>query len=467
MTTPTGLGLARLTISTPRRRLDVALPENAPVSELLPHLLRHAGEGVADEGEQHGGWSLRRTTGALLEPTRNLAAQGIHDGEVLHLVPRRTEWPELAYDDVVEIIAGGSRRTGRSWGRVATRRFALAVTGAVLGLGVLGMLLSGPPWAAPGGLALAFAALASLAGVVLSRAVADAVAGAAVAAVGMGYAAAGGLLVAAPDGTPLGRMGAPQILLGSGCLLVFGIIGYVGTAALSRFFVLGIAVGLLGVVASLLCFAGMAPVGAAAVALTVAIGLLPGYPLFSVWLGRLPVPTLPERPEEMLAQRVVPERSEVFAAVNRAHELLTGLLLAAATVSIVGFVLLVRGRSGPELALAVAGGVALLLRARLFATPWQRIPLVAGGLVGLALLGSAVSRSVPASARPLVMVVATAIAGALVLAAGLAYSSRPPSPYLRRLADILDVVAIISLVPLAAAVVGAFRALQGLFAGVG
>ena len=52
------------------------------VAELLPHLLRHAGEGVADEGEQHGGWALRRTTGALLEPSRNLAAQGVRDGEL-------------------------------------------------------------------------------------------------------------------------------------------------------------------------------------------------------------------------------------------------------------------------------------------------------------------------------------------------------------------------------------------------
>ena len=115
MTSPASLGLARITVATPRRRLDVALPESAPVAELLPHLLRHAGEGVADEGERHGGWSLRRATGGVLEPARNLAAQGVRDGDTLHLVPRRAEWPELSYDDVVEVIASGSRRTGRSW----------------------------------------------------------------------------------------------------------------------------------------------------------------------------------------------------------------------------------------------------------------------------------------------------------------------------------------------------------------
>jgi type VII secretion integral membrane protein EccD len=348
---------------------------------------------------------------------------------------------------------------------VATRRFALAVTALVLGLGILGVLFSGPPWAAPGGLALGFAAVAAVTGVVLSRAVSDAVAGAAVAAVGMAYAGLGGFLVAAPAGTKLSQMGAPQVMLGSAGLLLFGIIGYVGVVALARFFVVGTAVGLLGLVAALLCFAGMSPVGAAAIALTVAIAMLPGYPLMSVWLGRLPVPALPERPEEMLEQRPVPERSEVYAAVSRAHELLTGLLLAASAVSVIGFVMLVRGGTFAELALTAAGGVALLLRSRLFATPWQRVPLVLSGLVGLALLGSSVIDSVPSGIRPLVLVVGTALIGALVLAAGLAYSTRPPSPYLRRFADILDVLAIMLLVPLAAAVVGLFHALQGLFAG--
>ena len=109
--------------------MDVALPDTMLVGELLPHLLRHAGEDMADEGERHGGWVMHRATGAALEPNRNLSVQGVRDGELLHLVPGRLDWPELAYDDVVEIIASGARRTGRSWGKLATRRCGLA-TGA-------------------------------------------------------------------------------------------------------------------------------------------------------------------------------------------------------------------------------------------------------------------------------------------------------------------------------------------------
>jgi type VII secretion integral membrane protein EccD len=466
MTTPGGLSLARLTVATPQRRLDIALPEHVRIAELLPYLLRHAGEGSADEGEQHGGWALRQATGTLLDSTRPLAAQGVRDGELLHLVPRRADWPELAYDDVVEVIASGSRRTGRSWGKVATRRFAVGVTAGVLGFGVFQVLVSGPPWLAPGSIALAFAVVAAVTGIVMARAMSDAVAGAAIAAAGMAYAAAGGFLVAAPPDAALHRLGAPQVLLGSATLFAAAIVGYAGVAALNRLFVAGMTVGLLGMVAAILCLLSMSPTGAAAVALTMAVGLLPGYPLMAVWLGRLPVPALPERPEEMLATRSMPPRSDVFAAVTRSHELLTGLLLGAAVVSATGIAVLLLNRSATGLVLAVAGGVALLLRARLFATVWQRIPLVVSGLIGLALLAPAAVDPVPRSARPLVLLVVIGVAASLVLAAGLVYSTRGPSPYLRRLADIVDVLAIMALVPLAAAVAGVYAALQGLFASV-
>ncbi len=99
------VGLARVTVSTPRRRVDVALPEQVPLAELLPEVLRHAGEGLADDGEQHGGWLLRRADGTVLAGGQALAAQGVRDGAVLHLVPARTEWPEFEYDDVVEALA--------------------------------------------------------------------------------------------------------------------------------------------------------------------------------------------------------------------------------------------------------------------------------------------------------------------------------------------------------------------------
>jgi type VII secretion integral membrane protein EccD len=461
MTAPASVGLARVTVATPKRRIDVALPETVPLGELLPHLLRHAGEGLADEGELRGGWALRRSTGGLLDVKRSLAMQAVRDGEVLHLVPRRAEWPELAYDDVAEIIASGSRRAERSWGKPATRRCAIAVVVVVLHLGLLGVLRAEAPWTLPGGLALGFAALLVAVGVVLARAAGDAGAGAAVAACAIAYAAVGGFLVAGPADRAPDQFGAPQLALGAAAMIL------VGVAAFAQVFVAAIAAGLLGVTAGLLSLAGMEPDGAAAVALTVALIILPGYPLLSAWLGRLPLPELPERAEEMLEDRPTPRRSAVFAAAMRSHQFLTGLLLAASVVTVVCTAVLLSRPSGWGVTLAAAGATAILLRARLFPTPRQRVPMLVSGIIAMGLLVYGAVDDEPPTTRMLTwMVIVTVIAG-LVLAAGLAYSRTSPSPYMGRIGDILDVVAIMALLPLAAGVVGLYQALQGIFAGLG
>jgi hypothetical protein len=62
-------GLVRLTVATPARRIDLALPARAPLVELLPALLARAGENLSDAGAGAGdGWALRRSDGMALEP---------------------------------------------------------------------------------------------------------------------------------------------------------------------------------------------------------------------------------------------------------------------------------------------------------------------------------------------------------------------------------------------------------------
>ncbi|MEH1130100.1 type VII secretion integral membrane protein EccD [Micromonospora sp. CPCC 206061] len=468
VTAPGGLSLARVTVAAPKRRMDVALPDNLLVAELLPHLLRHAGDDLGDDGERHGGWVLRRATGAVLEPTRNLSVQGVRDGELLHLAPRRDDWPELAYDDVVEVIASGARRAGRSWGSAATRRGGLAVTSVVLALGLVVLLISGPPWPLPAAVGLGLATVLAVVGILLSRAFGDAAAGAVVAASGLPYAFAGGALLAAPGDTGITRLGASSLLLGSAALLVFSVIGYTGVAAIQRLFMAGIASSVIGLLASLLCLMGMKPGGAAAVALTAVIGLLPSYPLIASWIGRLPVPELPERAEDILEDRPVPKRSDVFAAVARSTELLSGMLLSAAICGALAtmFLVGVEGSVSADL-LAFAAAAALLLRARLFALPQQRVPLLVSGVAGLALLLLGYVLEADSGGGRLILLLVVLLAAAAVLAAGLVYSRRSPSPYLGRAADIFDVLAIMALVPLACAVAGLFGEIQGLFGSIG
>ncbi|WP_026212491.1 type VII secretion integral membrane protein EccD [Longispora albida] len=448
-------GLARVTIASPRRRIDVALPEGSPVAELLPRILAHAGEGLADEGETHGGWMLRRADGTPLTPGRTLTAHNIHDGEILYLVPRRAQWPELDYDDVVDAIATGAKAHGPAWSGPATRRTALTIAGVALALGWLALLfpVPGSGRLIPGLFALGTGLVLVVTGIVLARALADGLAGATVALYGLPYGFLGGLTVLAdPAFTPA------NLLLGSAALLVLAVTGYAGVADTPRFFAAAITTALYGLLGGLLAL-WLGPAGAAALVATALLGLTAAYPLLSMRLGKLPVPAV-TIPDDGLAP--LPDRARVFSAVARADELLTGMLQATLVTWAATAAILTLHAGVPAGILVLVVSAALILRARLFPAVRHRLPLLVSGVLGL----TALTLTLLAAASPAVRLVAgfgtlLVLAGA-VLTAGLVYSRRTPSPYLGRAADILDVVLVISVVPVACSVLGLYSLLRGL-----
>lgn len=152
----------------------------------------------------------------------------------------------------------------------------------------------------------------------------------------------------------------------------------------------------------------------------------------------------------------------VFAAVARADELLTGLLLGAAVVATAcaGVLVFRGGLAGPILVGAVS--CAYLLRARLFPAVRHRSPLFGAGVAGLAVLGVGLLVAAPPWARLLVVAVAAVLVAGVAATAGLVYGRRPPSPYLGRAADILDVALVISVVPIACQVLGLYALVRGL-----
>lgn len=459
------VSLTKITVKTPKRWIDVALPADVPVAELLPYILRHAGEDAADAGERHAGWLLRRPTGESLDQQRTLAAQRILDGELLHLVPGEVEWPELEYEDLVETIASGARRYGRSWARSATRLCGMAAAAAILSLGTLVALLWQPPWRMPGGLMIGVAVLLLAGGVLIARAVSDARAGAVLAGCALPYGFLGGLLVTAPDHATLTSVGAPQLMLGASVVIGLGIAGYLGVAAPVRIFVAAVAAAALAVLGASLS-RSLDPDGAAAVVITVGIGLMPGYPWLAMRLGRLPVPALPQRSADLLKEQRLPPTPRVFAAAARTDEVLTGLLTGVSVATVAGAAYLAAGAGRGHEILLLAAAAALLLRARLFPIPRQRIPLLcAGGAVAAMVMALRALRAGDNGGLALLLLVLLAVA-VLVLAAGLVYARRHPTPYFGRLADIGDVLAILALVPLTCYYTGFFHYVQTLLAGI-
>lgn len=473
------VGLARVTISAPQRRIDVALPEHVPLAELLPEVLRHAGEGLADDGEKHGGWVLRRTDGVALATSQGLFPQGVRDGEVLHLVPARDDWPELEYDDVVEAIAEGARRRGSVWAPSSTRTATLAAAGVLLAVGLLAVLLAGPGWAGAAFVGLGVAVLLALAGVTASRAYGDARAGAALGAYAMPYAFAGGAVLVASDRgvgvlAPVSWLGGSELLAGSVALLLVAALCGVGVAASVRLFTAGSVVGLLGALAALTGWATSAA-GAAAALLSVLVCGIGTLPLLAIRFGKMPAPpvTLPTGAEAaegftgvtpagaLDAARERPDRATVFAAVTRTEELLAGMLLGHAVLAAGAFaVLSVAGSLSARILIAIATA-ALLLRSRLFVTLRQRVPLVVGGLAGVAALGVDLLRHADGTTL-LALTAAALILAVVTVVAGATYADRPPSPYLGRAADLLDTLVVISVIPVACAVVGLYSAVGGI-----
>jgi len=470
------VGLARVTISAPQRRVDVALPEHVPLAELLPEVLRHAGEGLADDGEKHGGWLLRRTDGVALTTSQGLFPQGVRDGEVLHLVPARDNWPELEYDDVVEAIAEGARRRGTVWTPAATRTATLAGAVVLLSLGLIAVLAAGPRWGGAAFFGLGVALLLALAGITASRAYGDARAGATLGGCALPYAFAGGAVLIATGAADrvgvfalLPWLGGPELLAGSVALLLVAALGGVGVAASFRVFAAGVTVGLFGALTALAAMFTTAA-GAGAVLLSALVCGIGALPLLAIRLGKMPTPpvTLPTGSEAeqgftgaptqnggLDAARERPDRARVFAAVSRTEELLTGMLIGHALLSVGAFVVLASsgGLSAQILmGLAVA---ALLLRSRLFVTLRQRLPLISAGLFGVFALGLDLLWG--AGDAMLLGVGLTALLVALAtVAAGATWTRRAPSPYLGRTADVLDTLAVVAVIPVACSVVGLY-----------
>jgi type VII secretion integral membrane protein EccD len=469
------VGLARVTISAPQRRMDVALPEHVPLAELLPEVLRHAGEGLADDGEKHGGWVLRRTDGVALATSQGLFPQGVRDGEVLYLVPAHDAWPELEYDDVVEAIAEGARRRGSVWSPTSTRTATLAAAGVLLALALIAVLWAGPGWNGAAFAGLGLAVLLALAGVTASRAYGDARAGAALGAYAMPFAFAGGaVLVATGDRAgvlaPLPWLGGSELLAGSVALLLVAALGGVGVSGSLRLFTAGVVAGLLGALTALVTVLTSAA-GSAAVLISVLVCGIGALPLLAIRFGKMPTPpvTLPTGTDAaegftgvnaasaLDAARERPDRATVFAAVTRTEELLAGMLLGHAVLAAGAFVVLAAAGTLSARILIAVSAAALLLRSRLFVTLRQRVPLVVGGLIGMAALGVDLLRRADSG------LLLAVVGGALVLAvvtvvAGATYSRRPPSPYLGRAADMLDVLVVVSVIPVACAVVGLYEA---------
>ncbi|TYB43617.1 type VII secretion integral membrane protein EccD [Actinomadura chibensis] len=151
---------SRVTLVGERRRVDLVLPAGEPIGALMPDVLELLGDTVQHPPRLR---HLVTTAGEVLDPGASLADRRIPDGAVLRLVRADEPLPAPVVHEVPEVV--GDALEGRlwRWGPAAVRWYstaALAAMSAALALVLRGTLTGG---AAPGA-AAAVAALLLLCG---------------------------------------------------------------------------------------------------------------------------------------------------------------------------------------------------------------------------------------------------------------------------------------------------------------
>jgi type VII secretion integral membrane protein EccD len=275
---------------------------------------------------------------------------------------------------------------------------------------------------------------------------------------GLPYAAAAGALFATGDQATVG-LEPGGLLIAASALLFSAALGAVLVGHGLRVFTAAGVVGLFTLAGALLFLAlsgGSGAAGAAAIVVVVLVAGIGLAPLIAVRLGRLPLPVVTASPQ-LIAGEARPTRPEVLAAVARGDEILTGTL-AGISITAVGCVAVLTSRGG--VAGPLLGGLAaaaLLLRARLFPSVAARLPLLASGLIGLALTAAAVAASSGSATRLIGVALAFVAVVALLSTATTAPRRQGgASPYVGRLGDILDVVTVVALAPVACGVLNLF-----------
>jgi type VII secretion integral membrane protein EccD len=176
-------------------------------------------------------------------------------------------------------------------------------------------------------------------------------------------------------------------------------------------------------------------------------------------LGRLPLPRVPTDVAAFRRDEKPTLGREVSQGTQVAEDALTALLAAlAATVTGAAMVLLDTGGRWAW-SLAGVGGLALLMRARAYAGVGQRAALLLGGAA--ALVGTGVRVAGTGGAQVWFgLIAATALTGVVCASYAVRAPDLSPSPYWSRLLDVVEFVTLVSLVPIAAAVLDIYATIR-------
>ncbi|NLT29995.1 MAG: type VII secretion integral membrane protein EccD [Propionibacterium sp.] len=454
MSTTTGEDLARVTVISPTRRIDLALPGGTTLGELLPNIIRFSGYESGTANEAVHTWVLQRFGEDPLDPTKLVSSLNIRDGETLHLRQRDASMPDAAFDDVVDAVATATT-TQPAWQPRHSRRVALLVLAALV-VGIPALLLLSLPSLASAVIALTVSVGLGITAILLSRAFDKAQVAAAMAWMAVALAGLGGFFLL-PAALPIALLTAAAVVL-----VVAGAMALGAQVHTYQFMAVAVTALVFVVVTMIIVLTTGKAVAVSAVGLVLVLAVTPLLPSLCFALAQVAMPNLPTTSEQLMADDE-PVQADIVVRAVTADKLLSALLLATAIVSVVLAIPVILDGHWSNLALTGAAGLALMLRARAFVGLSQRLSLlIAGILISFATLGYWAWTSEPSITR-------TAIAtGILVLAAMLlgVYAASMynviVSPQWGRFGDIFEWLALLAMVPLLLQVLNLYMWAYGL-----
>ncbi|TBL34425.1 type VII secretion integral membrane protein EccD [Verrucosispora sp. SN26_14.1] len=465
MTITVGEQMCRLVVCGPDRQIELAVPAQVLVADLLPALLHHLGEDLANTGLLHGGWVLQRLGAPPFDEDGTVASLGLRDGDTVHLRPRAEQIPPVDFDDLIDGVATGARARSGLWQPQMVRWAALGVLGVLLGTGVAVLAAPGPP--VPRLLCAAGLALGCLAAAfALTRAVGDRAAGTVFLVAAVAHAGLAGLLVpetGRPDATL--TVDGPRLVVAATAVFTTAALGRILLGRAGPLFAAVLTAALFTAAgAALAAFVPMNTVRAAAVVAVAATIAGTAVPLLAFRLAGLHLEPLPVQPEH-LQDGIDPEPSEpLLARTVTADRYMTALHtgLAAVTLGALTLVGAADGWAAPTLVVLVAA--VRLLAARPMTSAWHRLALCGPAVVGLATVLLHVSTTGTGWPRLLVPAVLVPIGAALLVTTARTLPGRRLMPYWGRIGDLTHTLAMVAVFPVLLAVLDVYafaRALGG------
>ncbi|MGW1561923.1 type VII secretion integral membrane protein EccD [Streptomyces sp. NPDC002144] len=463
MTDIQAASLCRVTVRAPARTVDLAVPSDVPVADLLPTVISYGGDDLEESGLEHGGWVLQRLGGPPLAPESTLDSLGLRDGEYLYLRPRAEALPEVHLDDLVDGIYSSMRQRPHSWTPEVSKRLLRGVAVVILVLGMVFLAVPGSPgWVRA--LAASAAGLLLLAGAgSAARAVGDSGAGSVLGLMSALYLALagwllpGGQLSGAEGDAVLGaRLLAAAAAGGGGAVLALAAVGVYPALFIGSAFV-----ATAGALGGVLITTELNMEQSASVVAVVVV-LFGGFvPSLSFRLSGMRMPPLPTNVQQ-LQQDIDPySPSDIELRSTAADGWMTAFYGAIALVCLPCLAALSVEPGLAGIFTVVALSLLLLLHSRGLGNVWQRVALTGAGAWGVILLLFIAARDLGSGDR-LVLVAGLMGLAAAIMIASWTVPGRRLVPYWGRAAELLHSLAAVSMLPLMLWSMGVYGLLRGI-----